>query len=239
MTKNRKSTSSVRAAKAKKGHVRKKVQRKFARPVKKVRASDAGAARKAARKAQDKAREKFKAAEALAAEKNKVARIRTNEILERATFAEFISQNVGKRAVDVLKLIHSPQTDESVAAELSMKINEVRRILNVLNGYGVARYDTNKDNKGWLTFKWHVDVEKLVALNTTVDEKKPENAYRVASDCNDFFCCTKCYKEQKVILPFDAAFENQFRCDVCGSKLRQLSKEEVVAVFLKDSANVV
>lgn len=163
-------------------------------------------------------------------------KIRIDGLLDNVVFADFISKNVGKKAINVIKMLHSPQTDEKIAADLSVKINEIRRILNVLDSYGVARYDTNKDNKGWLTFKWYLDGEKLTELHQNTLSNKHENAYRMPENCNDFFYCGKCYQEAKVILPFDAAFESQFRCDGCGKQLKQLSKEEARALFEEEAA---
>lgn len=162
-------------------------------------------------------------------------RMKVEVLLANVVFSDFISKNVGKRAINVIRMLNSPQTDDKLAAELNIKINEVRRILNVLDSYGVARYDTNKDSKGWLTFKWYLNGSKLSELNTEIINRKPESAYRLPEDCNDFFYCNACYKESKVILPFDAAFETQFKCDSCGKHLKQLSKNEAQALFDKNS----
>ena len=191
------------------------------------------AAKKAAGGAREaKAKEMLRVAGVLAAEKSKEKKAKIDEVVGKASFSEFIAQNVGMRAVDIIKLINVPQTDESVAAELGMKINEVRRILNVLNSYGVARYDTNKDSKGWLTFRWCIDGEKLMALrHHDRRPRSPRAPTGSPEDCNDFFYCDKCYDEQKVILPFDAAFENQFKCDVCGRKLKRLNRDEAASLF--------
>ncbi|MDE1855054.1 MAG: hypothetical protein KGH57_01910 [Candidatus Micrarchaeota archaeon] len=167
----------------------------------------------------------------LAAEFAEGERIRVDDLLGNVVFADFISRNVGKKAINVIRMLNSPQTDEKIAADLSVKINEVRRILNVLDSYGVARYDTNKDSKGWLTFKWYLDGEKLTELHQTALTAKPENGYRLPDNCNDFFYCGKCYEESKVILPFDAAYEMRFKCEGCGKALKQLSKEEARALF--------
>ena len=167
----------------------------------------------------------------LAAEAAEGERIRVDELLGNVVFADFISRNVGKKAINVIRMLNSPQTDEKIAADLSVKINEVRRILNVLDSYGVARYDTNKDNKGWLTFKWYLDGEKLTDLHQTALTSKPDNGYRLPDNCNDFFYCGKCYEESKVVLPFDAAYEMKFKCEGCGKALKQLSKEEARALF--------
>jgi transcription factor E len=152
-------------------------------------------------------------------------------LLANAVFSDFISKNVGKKAINIIRMLHVPQTDEKLAADLSIKINEVRRILNVLDSYGVARYDTNKDSKGWLTFKWYLNHDRLMSLNTDIMTRKPEWAYRLPEDCNDFFYCNKCYDEQKVIMPFDSAYENQFKCDNCGKGLKQLTRTEAQNMF--------
>lgn len=158
-------------------------------------------------------------------------------LLENAAFSDYISKNIGKKAISVAKMLHTFQTDEKLAAALNIKINEVRRILNVLDSYGVARYDANKDSKGWLTFKWHIDANKLEELhNTVVQAKHEDNSHKMPEDCNDFFYCGKCYKEQKIILPFDAAYEQSFKCDACGKQLKQMSKEEVNVVFAQEGA---
>lgn len=157
-------------------------------------------------------------------------------LLANAVFSDFISKNVGKKAINIIRMLNIPQTDEKLAADLNIKINEVRRILNVLDSYGVARYDTNKDSKGWLTFKWYLNHSRLMELNTDIMTRKPEDAYRLPEDCNDFFYCNSCYDEQKVILPFDAAYENQFKCDNCGKNLKQLSKTEAQSMFNESMA---
>ncbi len=199
-------------------HAAKKVMSKEAR----------AAARKALRLKMQKQAEHQKEEEAALKVENEKRKV--DWLLANDSFADFISRNVGKKAINIIKLLNEPQTDEKLATDLSVKINEVRRILNVLDTYGVARYDTNKDNKGWLTFKWYLDTEKLGELSQTIENSRLENGYKLQDGCNDFFFCSRCYKEQKVIMPFDAAFETQFKCD-CGKQLKQLNKEEARAML--------
>ena len=229
MPKSRKATSRAKHARKAKATMKrptKKVQKRgMSERAKKV-AAEARHVLKV--KAQKKAfKEQVKQAAAVAENE----RLRVEDLLANGVFAEFISKNIGKKAINIIKLLNSPQTDEKLAADLSVKINEVRRILNVLDSYGVARYDTNKDSKGWLTFKWYLDCEKLSELHRNALTAKPESAYNLPDNCNDFFYCGKCYEEQKVILPFDAAFEGAFKCDNCGRQLKQLNKDEAIAMF--------
>lgn len=149
-----------------------------------------------------------------------------NSAVANQNFTNYIAHSVGKHAGEVITALSTPQTDEDIAAKLDMKINEVRRMLNALNSYGVTRYNVNKDNVGWLTFKWYVDSEKLKQLVDSVSNNGTESAIYSSDSCNDFFICESCYKEQKTIFPFETAYEMNFKCD-CDSKMKRLARDEV------------
>ncbi|MCL5420107.1 MAG: hypothetical protein M1354_04520 [Candidatus Marsarchaeota archaeon] len=156
---------------------------------------------------------------------------RVNEILKQEVFSEFVTRNVGRLGVDLIKTLNSsPSVDDKLAARANIKVNEVRRVLNVLNGYGMTKYDVNKDGKGWLTFKWYLDKHKIRAFYDSLCEKEGERKITLPEDCNDFFYCVSCYSEQKVILPFDSAFDAEFKCD-CGKKLVVVDKEHAVSLY--------
>ena len=78
---------------------------------------------------------------------------RLRELVGDAGFTKSISSVVGTGALDILKLLaEGPRTDENIAERLGVKVNDVRRMLNVMNSYSIVRYDVNKDSKGWLLF---------------------------------------------------------------------------------------
>ncbi len=179
------------------------------------RLAKAQKARKEAKEATEKARET----------QQEVIRI-VNDTLSNDKFVEFLTSNVGRYAIEVIKRLDKPKTDDVLATELNVKINEVRRVLNLLGGYGVARYDTNKDSKGWLTFSWYIDTQKLSELKQSVTAEEQHTELSLPGECDDFFVCEKCYDTNKIVLPFDAAFEHSFKCPECGRPLKRLSKEE-------------
>lgn len=145
-------------------------------------------------------------------------------------FTTYMVKNVGSTSIDILRLLtKSAQTDEGLAAKLGIKINDVRRMLNMMNGYSFLRYDTNKDNKGWLIFKWHIDKEKLYEFEQGVNKSILGSAQN--PNCNDFFFCNGCYGENKVVVPFDAAFETGFRCVDCGKSLNMLDKSSAESIL--------
>jgi hypothetical protein len=71
-----------------------------------------------------------------------------NTVLANNAFVEYIHTNVGRYGVEVIKRLAVPKTDNVLANELSVKVKEVRRVLNLLSGYGITKYDTEKDSKG-------------------------------------------------------------------------------------------
>lgn len=157
---------------------------------------------------------------------------RLNEMIQNTAFSGFITSNVGPEAMQVIStLAGGPETDEKLAERLNMKINDVRRMLNVMNGHSILRYDVTKDGKGWLIFKWRIDSEKLgefIYGLTTAQQNA--GAALLPNNCNDFFFCKSCFPKEKAILPFDTAFENTFKCD-CGKKLEVLNRSEAEELF--------
>ena len=157
---------------------------------------------------------------------------KVGELVENRGFLQHIDRSVGPGSIDILRtLVKGPHTDEDISARLALKVNDVRRMLNIMNGYSIVRYDVNKDNKGWLIFKWRIDREKLVDYISNMESRPVETSPILPGDCNDFFMCKKCYSEQKVVVPFDSAFESGFTCNSCGKPYAILNREEAVALF--------
>jgi len=135
----------------------------------------------------------------------------------------FLRKNVSKWAPDVLNMLSAPKTDEYLAEQLGMKINAVRRILNLMQGYGVTNYYVAKNTNGWLSFAWYINVSKvspfLDYINSTMNKRSV-----ITDECNDYFLCNSCYPKDKLIFTFDAAFEASFRCN-CGDKFARVNKD--------------
>lgn len=154
-------------------------------------------------------------------------------IIQSPTFSSDINTKAGAIATDILlELTKEPKTDEDLALKLNVKVNDARRTLNILNSYGIVKYDVNKDNKGWLIFNWKLNDGKIedyvkiieAAANASQDPILPNN-------CNDFFICKKCYPSAKIVLPFDSAFESGFTCSACGKPYTTLNREETILLF--------
>ncbi|MDE1846099.1 MAG: hypothetical protein KGH53_02360 [Candidatus Micrarchaeota archaeon] len=156
-----------------------------------------------------------------------------NAVVANEHFTNHVSRSVGKRAKEIIQLLATPQTDDAVAEKLGIKINEVRRMLNTLNTYGVTRYNVNKDSKGWLTFKWYIDANKLTELKEQIVLRSGEGSYKLPEGCNDFFICNKCYTEEKTIFPFETALEMNFKHE-CGGVMKQVNKMEAEQLIMQE-----
>ena len=137
---------------------------------------------------------------------------------------EYLKRNVSKTAIDILYMLTSPKTDEHLAEQLGFKINAIRRILNIMQGYGITNYYVSKNTKGWLSFAWYVNTAKLNQFLEVVNSAERENAV-INSTCNDYFLCNDCYKSDTLLYTFDAAFESNFKCN-CGKNLARMDKTE-------------
>jgi len=155
-----------------------------------------------------------------------------DEMVNNKDFSDYIIKNVGRKAIDILSTLNEPLSDEELANKLDIKINEVRRILNTLNTYGITKYDTFKDKNGWLTFKWYIDTNNMDKVKKNISESNKLAKYKLPDDCNDFFICDTCFEKNKVIFPFDTAVEMKFKCD-CGGNLVRISKEDAQRLIEK------
>ena len=174
-----------------------------------------------------------KEAEALEHEHRKHDMKVVEEVFIDPHFTEHLTNTVGDRSVDIVKILYKkPQTDEKVAEKLEMKINEVRRVLNMMNGYGITKYDVTKDNSGWLIFTWRIDAEKLSEYANAHKNAPVIAETALPENCNDFFLCKKCYETNMIVLPFDSAIEYSFKCSDCGGKLDMVDRENA-KLFIK------
>ncbi len=147
---------------------------------------------------------------------------------------DYLKKNVNKSALDVLSLLQSPNTDESIAMQLDMKVNSVRRILNIMQGYGITNYYVAKNTNGWLSFAWYINTSKISSFFDYIKSMRGDEYSVIKEDCNDYFVCKKCYKDDSIIFTFDAAYEAGFRCGSCGEKFDMISKEEAMELINQD-----
>lgn len=146
-------------------------------------------------------------------------------LLKNESAVEYLKKNVSKMAVEVISMLVTPKTDEFLAEQAGMKINAIRRILNIMQGYGITNYYISKNTKGWLSFAWYINTSKLPPFLEYVSGMEKEKSI-VNDACNDYFICDNCYKSDRFVFTFESAFENNFKCNNCSKNLDRMNREE-------------
>ncbi len=148
-----------------------------------------------------------------------------NIISSNSVAVNYITKNISKRVMEVLNLLETPTSDEEIAQTLDMKINAVRRILNIAQEYGITNYYVTKNTNGWLSFAWYINANKLPYFLDYINSNNKVKSV-INDECNDYFVCKTCYEKDKVVFTFDAAFENGFKCNICKSDFVRMDREE-------------
>ncbi|MCL4411326.1 hypothetical protein M1329_00075 [Candidatus Marsarchaeota archaeon] len=154
----------------------------------------------------------------------RAASVIINSLGSNDMVSSYLRKNVSKRAIEVVELLNSPKTDEEIADKLGLKINAVRRILNIMQGYGITNYNISKNVDGWLSFAWYINVNKIGQFLDYV-KNMTQTGDVVKDNCNDYFICKNCYDDNKLIFTFDAAYEARFRC-TCNGMLTRIDRIE-------------
>lgn len=158
-----------------------------------------------------------------------VVKVEIDRLVNNLSATEYLRKNVSKTSVEVISMLVTPKTDEYLAEQLGMKINAVRRVLNIMQGYGITNYYVSKNTKGWLSFAWYINTSKLGPFLDHVMELEREKVV-VNNNCNDYFICNSCYDTDKLLYTFDAAFESSFKCS-CGKSLSRVEKDKAEALI--------
>ncbi len=139
---------------------------------------------------------------------------------------ELINELVERVAGEVGIIIYSMRlnnefTDDQLALELGIEINEVRRALFALYELGLAEYRRRRDDEtGWMEYFWkiHYDREKEI-LRRELEKTKRKLQEKLELEANTihYVCPNMCMK-----VTYDEAMELNFTCPRCGAMLEFL-----------------
>jgi len=154
----------------------------------------------------------------------------SDEYILRAV--EIIVGENGRKIMERLLLTQQGKSDEELAQELNMKVNDVRRILYELAKYGFVSYiRTTKGDSRWYNFYWYTDksmsnraiiqrIKEIIRiLQERLEYEKSEAFYLCPNDNTRY--------------TFEEAFENNFRCLSCGGELIEVDNNKVVSHLLE------
>ncbi len=150
------------------------------------------------------------------------------ELLEDPVVQTYLHELVGPRGMPVAAAPPDGEvTDEELAEELDLELNDVRRALFILYENDLADYRRLRDeDSGWLTYLWTLEYG-------SIPENLREEMHRLLDALEDrreyernheFFLC----EVDSIRFEFEEAMEFGFECPQCGSELDALDNDHLI-----------
>jgi len=152
-----------------------------------------------------------------------------NSLLQNQYALEYLAELGGAQSIDVVHLLaKNGELDEFKLSEhLGQDIKAIRRILYRLHNERVVSFKRKKDQEtGWTVYIWKLETVKLLNLleRRRMDAlDKLEEKLNFEKENQFFRCVNGCSR-----LPFDTAFEVEFKCPECEGKLNFIDNSRIV-----------
>ena len=149
-------------------------------------------------------------------------------LLEDPVIQKYLHELVGPTGMPVAAAPPDGEvTDEELAEELGLELNDVRRALFILYENDLAEYRRVRDeDSGWLTYLWTFQYENI-------PENLEEEMYRLLDGLEErreyerghqFYLC----EVDSIRFEFGEAMEFGFECPECGSPLESMENTMLV-----------
>jgi len=150
------------------------------------------------------------------------------DLLEDPVIQKYLHELVGPKGMPVAAAPPDGEvTDEELAEELDLELNDVRRALFILYENDLASYRRLRDeDSGWLTYLWTFHYENI-------PENLEEEMYRLHDALierreyerdHEFYLC----EVDSIRFEFGEAMEFGFECPQCGDSLESLENDRLV-----------
>jgi transcription initiation factor TFIIE subunit alpha len=150
------------------------------------------------------------------------------ELLEDPVVQTYLHELVGPRGMPVAAAPPDGEvTDEELAEELDLELNDVRRALFILYENDLADYRRLRDeDSGWLTYLWTLEYDSIPEnlrdeMHRLLDALEDRREYERD---HEFFLC----EVDSIRFEFEEAMEFGFECPQCGSGLEALDNDHLV-----------
>jgi transcription initiation factor TFIIE subunit alpha len=150
------------------------------------------------------------------------------ELLEDPVIQKYLHELVGPKGMPVAAAPPDGEvTDEELAEELGLELNDVRRALFILYENDLASYRRLRDeDSGWLTYLWTFEYNKIPEqleeeMHRLLDGIEQRREYELT---NEFYLCEVC----GIRFEFGEAMEFGFECPDCGSSLDAMENTRLI-----------
>ena len=151
-----------------------------------------------------------------------------DELLNDPVIQKYLHELVGPKGMPVAAApAEGEVTDEELAEELGLELNDVRRALFILYENDLATYRRVRDeDSGWLTYLWTFEydnipqnlAEEMERLMLALDRREEYERE------NEFYLCEVC----SLRFEFGEAMDFGFECPECGSPLEAMENDRLL-----------
>ncbi len=150
------------------------------------------------------------------------------ELLEDPVIQKYLHELVGPKGMPVAAAPPDGEvTDEELAEELGLELNDVRRALFILYENDLASYRRLRDeDSGWLTYLWTFEYEEIPEqLETEMHRLLAalEDRHQYEMD-NEFYLS----EEAGIRFEFGEAMEFGFQCPETGAELQPMENTRLI-----------
>ncbi|MEM2727024.1 MAG: transcription factor E [Archaeoglobaceae archaeon] len=151
---------------------------------------------------------------------------------------ELISRVAGEIGAILYSLgIKGEFTDDQLALELGIEINEIRKALFAMYELGLAEYRRKKDDEtGWMEYYWKLNYDKArLVLKRELEKTKEKLLKKLETESNAIYylCPNMCIK-----VSYDEAISMNFTCPQCKSELHFLDCSSAIAKIEEEIRNI-
>ncbi|USZ68226.1 transcription factor [Halorussus salilacus] len=150
------------------------------------------------------------------------------DLLEDPVIQKYLHELVGPKGMPVAAAPPDGEvTDEELAEELDLELNDVRRALFILYENDLATYRRLRDeDSGWLTYLWTFEYdnipgnleEEMHRLLEALEQRREYERH------HEFYLCEVC----SIRFEFGEAMDFGFECPECGSPLESMENSRLV-----------
>jgi len=139
----------------------------------------------------------------------------------------------GQEVVEVVKVLREVDetTDDEIASQTEIRLNDVRRILYQLyNNSLVALKRTRDKETGWFIFHWRLQPDQLEGFFLNKKRRvleKLETRVEFEKKHDFYFCSTPGCRR----IPFEEAMELLFQCPTCKKPLMHYDNNQIIEVL--------
>jgi len=165
-------------------------------------------------------------------------------LLEDPVIQKYLHELVGSTGMPVAAAPPDGEvTDEELAEQLDLELNDVRRALFILYENDLASYRRLRDeDSGWLTYLWTFEYQNIPEqleseLHRLLEGLERRREYETD---HQFYLCEQC----GIRFEFGEAMDVNFECPDCGSSLQDMENTALVEAMdgrieaLRDELNV-